>query len=195
MIFQKNIFNKRFFLIFFVILFIITLQYLLYKSHLFSLPEKNLFLFFALQIDFLLLLLLLYFIFRYLYKIFWSIRGHKISRSLKFKLFTVYFLSITFTAFILVSGSLLFLKKGIDFWFEEFSALKITSQILSEEDWLKDLEADLLKYAQKIREEYIEKTEKIRSKDLREKYRYFLGLDSIEVYTLDGELFKKTLFF
>lgn len=192
MISRRVFFIKKFFLIIFIILFVISIQYLLYKSEFLSLPEKNLFLFFALQIDFLLLLVLLYLIFRYLYKIFWSIRGRKISRSLKFKLFAVYFLSIAFTAFVLIAGSLIFLKKGIDYWFEEFSALKISSHLLKEEDWLKDLEADLLKKALQIKREYIEKTENIRSKDLREKYRYFMNLDSIEVYTLQGELYKKT---
>ncbi len=148
--------------------------------------------FFALQIDFILLLVLLYLIFRYLYKIFWNIRGKKISRSLKFKLFVVYFLSIAFTAFVLIAGSLIFLKKGIDYWFEEFSALKISSHVLKEEDWFRDLEADLLTKAFQIKNEYIEKTENIRSKDLREKYRYFMNLDSIEIYTLEGEIYKKT---
>lgn len=192
MIFRRVVFIKKLFWIAFIILFVVSLQYLLYKSEFLSLPERNLFLFFALQIDFILLLVLLYLIFRYLYKIFWSIRGRKVSGSLKFKLFAVYFLSIAFTAFVLVVGSLIFLKKGIDYWFEEFSALKISSHFLKEEDWLKDLEADLVKKAFKIKNEYIEKTENIRSKDLRERYRYFMNLDSIEVYTLQGELYKKT---
>lgn len=192
MTFKRNFFIKKFLLFIFVIFFIITLQYFLYKSDFFPLPEKNLFLFFVLQIDFILLLLLLYLIFRYLYKIFWSISGRKISRSLKFKLFMVYFLSISFTAIILVAGSLFFLKEGMDYWFKEFSALKISTHLLKREDWLKDLEADLLSKALEIREKYIEKTDKIQSSDLREKYRYFMGLDSIEVFTLQGELYKKT---
>jgi len=175
-----------------IILSFLAIQYFLYQSNLLELPEKNLFLFLALQLDFLLLLFLLYLIFRYLYKIFWNIRGKKISKSLKFKLLLVYALSIGFTAFVLILGSFLFLKEGLDYWLEEFSALRISSQLLQREDILKETEADLLKKALQIKENYLEKTESIKSKDLRERYRYFLGLDSIEIYTLQGELYKKT---
>ncbi|MFN3406522.1 MAG: ATP-binding protein [Caldimicrobium sp.] len=64
--------------------------------------------------------------------------------------------------------------------------------LLKEEDLIKDEEAELLQKAIKIKEDYIMKVDSIRSKDLREKFRYFLQLDSIEVYTYEGFLYKKT---
>ncbi|MFN4131669.1 MAG: sensor histidine kinase, partial [Caldimicrobium sp.] len=64
--------------------------------------------------------------------------------------------------------------------------------LLTEEDIIKDVEAELLQKGLKIKEEYISKRETIRSKELREKYRYFLQLDLIEVFTYEGDLYKKT---
>lgn len=80
----------------------------------------------------------------------------------------------------------------MDYWFEEFSSEKIIARLLQKEDFIKDVEAELLQKAFKIKEEYLEKTDEIKSKDLREKFRYFLGLNSIEIFHLDGNLFKKT---
>lgn len=192
MISYKKFLNRKFLLFLFIFLIIPLLEVLLYKSNLVNFPQRSILLFFLVQIDLLFLLLLLYFIFRYLLRIFWDIKGKRVSRSLKFKLFTLYFLSITFPAVILVLGSFYFLKKGMDYWFEEFSSEKIAGRLLQKEDLIKDLEAELLQKAYKIKKEYLEKTSEIKSKDLREKFRYFLALDSIEVFTIDGNLFKKT---
>jgi len=189
---KKKFFIKKALLLFFLLIFLVLFQYLLYKSDLLELPERNIFLFIILQIDFILLLLLFYLIFRYLFKIFLTLRIKKISKSLKFKIITVYFLSIFFTAFVLILGSLFFLKKGFYYWFEDFFALKITSHSLNGDNYIKETEADLLNKAFRIKKEYLEITDQIRSKDLREKFRYYLGLDSIEIYTLKGELYKKT---
>lgn len=188
----KRFLNRKFLFFFFIFIIIPLLEIFLYQSNLINFPQRSIFFFFLIQIDLLLLLLLLYFIFRYLWRIFWEIRGKKISRSLKFKLFLLYFLSITFPAVILVLGSFYFLKKGMDYWFEEFSSEKIIARLLQKEDFIKDVEAELLQKAFKIKEEYLEKTDEIKSKDLREKFRYFLGLNSIEIFYLDGNLFKKT---
>lgn len=182
----------KFFLFLIFILSFLSIQYFLYKSEWLEWSQRNFLLFILIQIDLLILLFLLYLIFRYLFNIFWNIRGKRISRSLKFKLIAIYVLSITFPTFILILGSFFFLKKGIDYWFEDISTLQITSNLLKEEDLLKNLEGELLLKAYKIRDEYISKTETIRSKVLREQYRYFLQLDSIEVYTYQGELYKKT---
>jgi len=192
MTFLKKSSIKRPLLLFFLLIFLVLFQYFLYKSDLLDLPEKNIFLFIILQIDFILLLLLFYLIFRYLFKIFLTLHIKKISKSLKFKIIAVYFLSIFFTAFVLILGSLFFLKKGLSYWFEDFFALKIISHSLNKDNYIKETEADLLNKAFRIKKEYLEKTDQIRSKDLREKFRYYLGLDSIEIYTLKGELYKKT---
>lgn len=135
---------------------------------------------------------MLYLIFRYLFRIFLEIKARKISRSLKYKLFTLYMLSLTFPTIILTLGGIYFLKKGLDYWLEEVASARIISEILKEEDFLKEEEAYLLMMAYKIRDEYISKVENIRNKDLRERYRYLSRLDSVEVYTLNGELYRKT---
>lgn len=135
---------------------------------------------------------MLYLIFRYLFRIFLEIKARKISKSLKYKLFTLYVLSLTFPTIILTLGGIYFLKKGLDYWLEEVASARIISEILKEEDFLKEEEAYLLMMAYKIRDEYISKVENIRNKDLRERYRYLSRLDSVEVYTLNGELYRKT---
>lgn len=101
-------------------------------------------------------------------------------------------LSLTFPTIILTLGGIYFLKKGLDYWLEEVASARIISEILKEEDFLKEEEAYLLMMAYKIRDEYISKVENIRNKDLRERYRYLSRLDSVEVYTLNGELYRKT---
>ncbi len=155
-------------------------------------PQRSLFLFFLVQVDLILLLLLLYLIFRYLWNIIWEIRGKRISQSLKYKLFLLYFFSIFFSAIVLGLGVFFFYKKGLEYWLEEYSSEKIISALLTEKDIIKDIEGELLEKAIKIKNEYISKTKAITSKDLREKYRYFLNLDTIEVFTYEGSLFKKT---
>lgn len=189
---SKILKRKKVLLLGFFFLFIPLIEYLLYKSNLIEVPQRSIFLFFLIQLDLILLLFLLYLIFKYLWKIFWDIRGKRISQSLKFKLFWLYFFSIFFTAFVLVFSTFIFFKRGLEYWFEEFSSEKIISTLLTEEDIIKDTEAELLQKGLKIREEYISKRETIQSKDLREKYRYLLQLDLIEVFTYEGELFKKT---
>lgn len=191
MFFRKGFLLKRAFP-FILLFFFILIQYLLYESNFWGWIQKNTLLFLLLQIDLLILLFLLYLLFRYLFGIFWEIRAKRVSKSLKYKLMAVYFLSITFPALILILGSFFFLKKGLDYWFEEYSSIQLATHLLREEDHFKKEEADLLMKAYKIRDEYISQVETIRSKDLRERYRYFLNLDSIEIYTLQGELFKKT---
>lgn len=126
----KRFLNRKVLFFLFIFIIIPLLEIFLYQSNLINFPQRSIFSFFLIQIDLLLLLLLLYFIFRYLWRIFWEIRGKKISRSLKFKLFLLYFLSITFPAVILVLGSFYFLKKGMDYWFEEFSSEKIIARLL-----------------------------------------------------------------
>lgn len=191
MLFIKRI-SPKFTVIFSLLVLFVLGQYLLYRSDWLDWSQKNLLLFILIQIDLLVLLFLLYLIFRYLFSIFWELKGRKISRSLKYKLMLVYLLSITFPAFILILGGFVFLKKGLDYWFEDFHSSQIIAKLLKEEDYLRDIEGDLLVKAYRIRDEYIARVDTIRSKDLREKYRYFMQLDSIEVYDLQGELFKKT---
>lgn len=191
MFFRKGFLLKRV-IPFVLLVFFLLIQYFLYESNFWGGVQKNTLLFLLLQIDLLILLFLLYLLFRYLFSIFWEIRAKRVSKSLKYKLVAVYFLSITFPALILILGSFFFLKKGLDYWFEEYSSIQLATHLLREEDYFKKEEADLLMKAYKIRDEYISQVETIKSKDLRERYRYFLNLDSIEIYTLQGELFKKT---
>lgn len=182
---------KKIFPLVLLILFI-AIQYILYQSGLLNVRERNFIILLFLQIDLLILLFLLYLIFRYLFRIFLEIRARKISKSLKHRLFTLYFLSLTFPTIILTLGGIYFLKKGLDYWFKEIASARIISEILKEEDFLKEEEAYLLMMAYRIRDEYISKVENIRNKDLRERYRYLSRLDSVEVYTLNGELHRKT---
>lgn len=104
----------------------------------------------------------------------------------------LYFFSIFFTAVFLVFGTFFVFKKSWEYWLEEFSSEKIITLLLKEEDLIKDEEGELLQKAIRIKEEYISRTDAIRSKDLRERFRYFLQLDSIEIFTYEGLLFKKT---
>lgn len=186
-----RIFLKRILPLLLLIVFI-AIQYILYQSGILNVRDRNFVLLIFLQIDLLILLFMLYLIFRYLFRIFLEIKARKISRSLKYKLFTLYMLSLTFPTIILTLGGIYFLKKGLDYWLEEVASARIISEILKEEDFLKEEEAYLLMMAYKIRDEYISKVENIRNKDLRERYRYLSRLDSVEVYTLNGELYRKT---
>ncbi len=157
-----------------------------------SIVQRNVLLFFLFQLNLIFILVLLYFIFKYLVKIFWEIKVKKISKSIKIKLFTTYFLSIIFPSVILVLGSFFFFKKTIDYWIKEYIRQKFITQFMKAEDYYKDTERELLLKGQKIIKNYILKTSKIKSSVLRKRYRYFSDLDSIELYTYSGELYKKT---
>ncbi len=188
----KKFFSKKFFYFGLILLLILVLEFVLYQNLQIFSPSRNILLFFLLQINFLILLLLLFFIFRYLWKTFWDLKGGRGSKSLKIKLFLLYFLSLSFPALVLSGGSYIFLKKSLDLWFKDILSQKILGHYLNREDLIKEVEEDLLKKALKIKSEYIEKTENIQSKVLRERFRYFWGVDSIEVFTLEGILFKRT---
>ncbi|MFN4197205.1 MAG: HAMP domain-containing protein, partial [Caldimicrobium sp.] len=188
--FLKLLHIKKWILVVTSIFCFLLLEYFLYKSDLIEVPNRSLFLFFLLQINVIILLLLLYMIFRYIWKIFWEIRGKRISQSLKLKLLLLYFFSIFFTAFFLVLGTFFVFKKSWEYWLEEFSSEKIVTLLLKEEDLIKDEEAELLQKAIKIKED-LTKVDSVRRRYLRE-FRYFLQLDTIEVYTYEGHLYKKT---
>ncbi len=183
---------KIFLLILFYLAFSFWLEFRIFDFSFLSISEKNVLLFFLFHINLIFILILLYFIFRYLLKIFWELQIKKISKSIKVKLFIIYFVSILFPSLILVLGSFLFFKKTLNYWVREFFEEKIISQFMKAQDYYKEVERDLLVKGQKIIKDYISKTEIIKSKVLREKYRYFYGLDSIEVFTFSGELYKKT---
>lgn len=104
----------------------------------------------------------------------------------------IYCLSIVFPSLVLVLGSFVFFKKTIDYWLKEFVEEKILTTLLSPKEFLQQTERELLNKAQTIAEEYISKTERIKSSELRERYRYFMGVDSIEVFDDLGNLLKKT---
>ncbi len=153
-----------------------------------SLSQKNILLFFLFQLNLIFMLVLLYFIFRYLFKIFWQIQVKKISKSIKIKLFATYFISIVFPSIILVLGSFFFFKKTIDYWLKSYLRTKFISKVIKTEDLYKEVEQELFVKGEKIIQKYISKTDfnHIRASVLRKKYRYFSGLDSIEVYTYSG---------
>ncbi|QER42413.1 HAMP domain-containing protein [Thermodesulfobacterium sp. TA1] len=172
--------------------FSLWIEFNLFDFSFFTLTQKNLILFLLFQINLILILLLLYFIFRYIIKIFYEIRIKKISKSLKIKLFLIYFISIVFPSLVLVLGSFFFFKKTLDYWLKEFLEEKVLTVILKPEDYIKDIERDLLSKGQKIIQEYLTQTEEIKSSVLRERYRYFMRVDSIEVFDWKGTLVKKT---
>ncbi len=175
-----------------VIVSFVWLEFKVFDFSFLSLSQKNVLLFLLFQLNLIFILVLLYFIFRYLFKIFWEIKVKKISKSIKIKFFATYFLSIIFPSIILVLGSFFFFKKTLDYWLKEFFREKFIAQLVKAEDYYKEIEQELLIKGQNIIKKYISRTTKIRSKVLRERYRYFSGLDSIEVYTYSGELYKKT---
>ncbi|HCE80395.1 MAG TPA: hypothetical protein DEQ05_06470, partial [Thermodesulfobacterium commune] len=113
-------------------------EFNLFDLSLFSTSQKNLFLFFLFQINLILILLLLYFIFRYVIKIFYEIQIKKISKSLKVKLFLIYFISIVFPSVVLVLGSFFFFKKTLDYWLKEFFEERVLTVLLNPEDYIKD---------------------------------------------------------
>jgi len=190
----KNVIKKYRIFIFILGLIVITLwlEFNIFDFSFFSLSQKNVLVFLLFQLNLIFILVLLYFIFRYVFKIFWEIQVGKISKSIKFKLFATYFISIIFPSLILILGSFFFFKKTLDYWIKEFFEERVISQFMKAEDYYKETERYLLIKGQEIIKDYILKTEKIRSKDLREKYRYFSDLDSIEIYNYAGERYKKT---
>ncbi|AIH03382.1 sensor histidine kinase [Thermodesulfobacterium commune] len=167
-------------------------EFNLFDLSLFSTSQKNLFLFFLFQINLILILLLLYFIFRYVIKIFYEIQIKKVSKSLKVKLFFIYFISIVFPSVVLVLGSFFFFKKTLDYWLKEFFEERVLTVLLKPEDYIKDIERDLLSKGQQIITDYLSQTEEIKSSVLRERYRYFMRVDSIEVFDWQGNLKKRT---
>ncbi len=186
-------FKKKSFLLFLFLVFVfLFIEFNYFEIPFFSVFQRNFFLFLALQIDFILILLLLYFIFRYLFKIFWQLNIKQVSKSLKFKLFSTYLLSILFPSLVLTMGSFFFLKKSVDYWFREFLEDKIVANFMTIEDYYRDIERELMAKGHKIIDEYISKTKRIRSRYLREHYRYFSDLDSIEVYSYKGDPEEKT---
>lgn len=69
---------------------------------------------------------------------------------------------------------------------------KILTVLITPQHFLQQTERELLNKAQTIAEEYLSRVDRIRSSELRERYRYFMGLDSIEVFDFSGSLLKKT---
>ncbi len=180
------------FIIFALIGITLWLEFNIFDFSFLSLSQKNIFLFLLFQLNLIFILVLLYFIFRYVFKIFWEIQVGRISKSIKVKLFATYFLSIIFPSIILVLGSFFFFKKTLDYWLKEFFEEKIISQFMKAEDYYKETERYLLVKGQEIVKNYISKAKELKSKDLRERYRYFSRLDSIEIYNYAGERYKKT---
>jgi two-component system nitrogen regulation sensor histidine kinase NtrY len=99
---------------------------------------------------------------------------------------------MVFASTLLIIVGFFFFKKTLDLWFKEYSADQLYLTVFGDEDIFRSLESQLIAKANLIEKDYITKTEVIRSKELRERYRYFLNIDAIEVYTLDGDLYKKT---
>lgn len=186
---------KRYRIFIFILIFIgitLWLEFNIFDFSFLSLSQKNILLFLIFQLNLISILVLLYFIFRYLFKIFLEIHVKKISKSIKVKLFAIYFISIIFPSLILVLGSFFFFKKTLDYWVKEFFEEKIISQFMKAEDYYKETERYLLLKGQEIINKYVSKADELKSKDLREKFRYFSDLDSIEIYSFSGELYKKT---
>jgi len=186
---------KKFRILIFILLFIgitLWLEFNIFDFPFLSLSQKNILLFLLFQLNLISILVLLYFIFRYLFKIFWEIKVKKISKSIKVKLFSIYFISIIFPSLILILGSFFFFKKTLDYWIKEFFEEKVISQFMKAEDYYKETERYLFQKGQEIINEYVSSAEELKSKDLREKFRYFSDLDSIEIYNFSGQLYKKT---
>ncbi len=179
-------------LFFFFLLFLLLLEYILYQLEIFEFTNKFFFLFLLFQINLLLILFLIYQIFRYVFYNFLEIKTSKLSKSIRLKLFFIYFFSIFFSSLILGVGGFYLFKETSKIWLKGYTSLNFLLKTFPQESFFRSIESDLVAKANKIEKEYINQVEEIRSKDLREKFRYFLNLDAIEVYTLEGDLFKKT---
>lgn len=182
---------RRFIFLFLFILFLIA-EYLLFKFNLLNFSHRYFYLFLVFQINLILILFLIYQIFRYIFYTFLEIKIQRFSKSLRVKLLLIYLFSMVFASTLLIIVGFFFFKKTLDLWFKEYSADQLYLTVFGNEDIFRSLESQLIAKANLIEKEYITKTEVIRSKELRERYRYFLNLDAIEVYTLDGDLYKKT---
>jgi two-component system nitrogen regulation sensor histidine kinase NtrY len=182
---------KRFLFLLPFLLFLIA-EYLLFKLNLLNLSHRYFYLFLLFQINLILILFLIYQIFRYIFYTFLEIKIQRFSKSLRVKLLFIYLFSMVFASTLLIIVGFFFLKKTLDLWFKEYSAVQLYLTAFGKEDIFRSLESQLIAKANLIENEYITKTDIIRSKELREKYRYLLNLDAIEVYTLDGDLYKKT---
>ncbi len=182
---------KSFIFLFLFILFLIA-EYFLFRLNLLNLSNRYFYLFLLFQINLFLILFLIYQIFRYIFYTFFEIKVQRFSKSLRAKLLFIYLFSMIFASTLLIILGFFFLKKTLDFWFKEYSAVQIYLTAFGKEDVFRSIESQLIAKAKLIENEYIAKTDVIRSKDLREKYRYFLNLDVIEVYNIDGDLYKKT---
>jgi two-component system nitrogen regulation sensor histidine kinase NtrY len=182
---------KRSFFLLPFLLFLIA-EYLLFKLNLLNLSHRYFYLFLLFQINLILILFLIYQIFRYIFYTFLEIKIQRFSKSLRVKLLFIYLFSMVFASTLLIIVGFFFLKKTLDLWFKEYSAVQLYLTAFGKEDIFRSLESQLIAKANLIENEYITKTDIIRSKELREKYRYLLNLDAIEVYTLDGDLYKKT---
>ena len=178
----------------FLLLFILFLiaEYFLFRLNLLNLSQRYFYLFLLFQINLILILFLIYQIFRYIFYTFLEIKIQRFSKSLRVKLLFIYLFSMVFASTLLIIVGFFFLKKTLDLWFKEYSAVQLYLTAFGKEDIFRSLESQLIAKANLIENEYITKTDIIRSKDLRERYRYLLNLDAIEVYTLDGDLYKKT---
>jgi two-component system nitrogen regulation sensor histidine kinase NtrY len=182
---------KRFLFFLLFILFLIA-EYLLFKLNLLNLSHRYFYLFLLFQINLILILFLIYQIFRYIFYTFLEIKIQRFSKSLRVKLLLIYLFSMVFASTLLIIVGFFFFKKTLDLWFKEYSAVQLYLTAFGKEDIFRSLESQLIAKANLIENEYITKTDIIRSKELRERYRYLLNLDAIEVYTLDGDLYKKT---
>jgi len=178
----------------FLLLFLLFLvaEYLLFKLNLLNLSHRYFYLFLLFQINLILILFLIYQIFRYIFYTFLEIKIQRFSKSLRVKLLLIYLFSMVFASTLIIIVGFFFFKKTLDLWFKEYSAVQLYLTAFGKEDIFRSLESQLIAKANLIENEYITKTDIIRSKELRERYRYLLNLDAIEVYTLDGDLYKKT---
>ena len=178
----------------FLLLFVLFLiaEYFLFRFNLLNLSQRYFYLFLLFQINLILILFLIYQIFRYIFYTFLEIKIQRFSKSLRVKLLFIYLFSMIFASTLLIIVGFFFFKKTLDLWFKEYSAVQLYLTAFGKEDIFRSLESQLIAKANLIENEYITKTDIIRSKELRERYRYLLNLDAIEVYTLDGDLYKKT---
>jgi len=182
--------KRSIFLLLFILFLIV--EYLLFKLNLLNFSYRYFYLFLLFQINLILILFLIYQIFRYIFYTFLEIKIQRFSKSLRVKLLFIYLFSMVFASTLLIIVGFFFFKKTLDLWFKEYSAVQLYLTAFGKEDIFRSLESQLIAKANLIENEYITKTDIIRSKELRERYRYFFNLDAIEVYTLDGDLYKKT---
>ena len=125
MTFLNDRFVKRrrlanFALLVFLLIFFVWVEFNAFNLPFLKASQRNILILLVFQLNLILILLLIYFIFRYLFNVFLEIRIKKISKSLKFKLFATYLLSIIFPSLFLGLGSFLFLKRSSETIFRSF---------------------------------------------------------------------------